>query len=67
MDKLISLVSEKTGLSDEHSRQAVEVVIAYIKQRLPDSIAGQLDNLIDTDDDDDSAGGGVADLVKGFF
>jgi len=48
------------------SRAAVEVVVADIKQRLPEPIAGQLDHLIDKDDDGDGDGG-VMGMVKGYF
>lgn len=66
MDKLVALVAEKTGLSKEHSTAAVEVVVAYIKTKLPDSIAGQLDGLIDSDDDAEG-GSDVMGMVKGLF
>ena len=46
MDELVRLVSQKTGLSEEMSRQAVEVVLDYLKQKLPAPIAGQLDNVV---------------------
>jgi len=43
MDELVKLVSQKTGVSDEVARQAVEIVIGFLKDKLPDPIAGQLD------------------------
>ena len=51
MDELIKLVSQKTGLSEEMSKVAVEVVLGYLKDKLPDPIAGQIDSLL---------GGGLA-------
>lgn len=60
MDEVVKLVSEKTGLSEEMSRQAVEVVLNYLKQKLPEPIAGQLDNILEggsLDDLGDLAGG----------
>jgi uncharacterized protein (DUF2267 family) len=47
MDELVQLVSQKTGLSEEMSRQAVEVVLEYLKEKLPEPIAGQLDNVLE--------------------
>jgi len=47
MDELVQLVSQKTGLSEEQSRQAVEVVLEYLKEKLPEPIAGQLDNVLE--------------------
>ena len=46
MDELVRLVSQKTGLSEEKSRQAVEIVLEYLKEKLPAPIAGQLDNIL---------------------
>ena len=46
MDELVKLVSQKTGLSEDLSREAVEVVLGYLKDKLPDPIGGQIDNLL---------------------
>jgi hypothetical protein len=62
MDELVKLVAEKTGLSEEVSKQAVEVVLDFIKQRLPDPIAGQLDNLLGIAD----SGIDLGDLAAGL-
>ena len=35
MDQLVKLVSQKTGLSEEMSKTAVEVVVNYLKDKLP--------------------------------
>jgi uncharacterized protein (DUF2267 family) len=59
MDELIKLVSQKTGLPQDKAKVAVETVINFLKQKLPPSIAGQLDTLI--------AGGSLPDnLNKGL-
>ena len=46
MDELVKLVVEKTGLSEEIARTAVNTVIAYLKGRLPAPIAGQIDGIL---------------------
>lgn len=62
MDELVKLVSEKTGLSEEMSKKAVGVVLDYLKDKLPDPIAGQIDNLLEG-----SGGlGDVGDLAGGL-
>jgi hypothetical protein len=61
MDELVQLVSQKTGLSEEMSKQAVEVVVNYIKHRLPDPIAGQIDKLLEGGEIGD-----LGDLAKGL-
>ena len=39
MAELVTMVSEKTGISEEMAEKAVGVVIGYLKGKLPDSIA----------------------------
>lgn len=46
MDELVQLVSQKTGMSEEISRMAVEVVVNYLKEKLPGPLAGQIDNVL---------------------
>ncbi len=53
MDELVKLVSQKTGIPENSARQAVDTVLEYIKERLPDPIAGQVEALL--------AGGGLPD------
>jgi hypothetical protein len=43
MDELIKLVSQKTGLPNDKAKIAVDTVLNFLKQKLPPSIAGQLD------------------------
>jgi hypothetical protein len=59
MNELIKLVSQKTGLPPDKAKVAVETVINFIKQKLPPTIAGQLDTIL--------AGGNLpGDLTKGL-
>ncbi|MDT7604857.1 MAG: hypothetical protein QOF61_2854 [Acidobacteriota bacterium] len=46
MDELIKQVTERTGISEEQARTAVNTVISHLKNGLPASISGQLDSLI---------------------
>ncbi|MGD2206650.1 MAG: hypothetical protein PVH17_07715 [Anaerolineae bacterium] len=46
MSELVKLVSQKTGLSDELARSAVETVLGYLKDKLPAPVAGQIDGLL---------------------
>jgi hypothetical protein len=46
MDELIKLVSQKTGLPQDKAQVAVDTVINFLKQKLPPSIAGQLDTVL---------------------
>ena len=61
MDELVKLVSQKTGISEEMSKKAVEVVLGYLKDNLPEPIAGQIDGLLG------GAGlAGLGDLAQGL-
>lgn len=62
MDEVVKLVSEKTGLSEDMAKVAVEVVVGYLKDKLPQPIAGQLDGILS------GAGGGegLGDLAQGL-
>ena len=62
MDEVVKLVSEKTGLDEETSRVAVVTVLDYLKDRLPESIAGQVDTVIAGGD----VSGGLGDLTGGL-
>lgn len=61
MDELIKLVSQKTGISEEMAKTAVETVLGYLKQKLPAPIAGQMDSVLEG-----GAAQGAEDLVKGL-
>ena len=47
MDELVKMISEKTGLPEAQARQAAEVAVDFIKDKLPGPIAGQVDNALD--------------------
>ncbi|HEX9092300.1 MAG TPA: hypothetical protein VF831_12465 [Anaerolineales bacterium] len=46
MDELIKLVVQKTGLSQDKAKVAVDTVMNFLKQKLPPTIAGQLDTIM---------------------
>lgn len=48
MDELIKKVSERSGISEAQARTAVETVVGFIKERLPASISGQVDNALNS-------------------
>lgn len=49
MQKLVDIVVQKTGLSQDQAQAAVQAVVSEIKSKLPSSIAGQFDALIEGD------------------
>lgn len=46
MDELINLVVQKTGISQDDARKAVEVIVNTLKSKLPGPIASHLDSFI---------------------
>jgi hypothetical protein len=62
MDELVALVVQKTGISEEQARMAVETVIDYLKDRLPEPLAGQIDGYLSGE----GADGSVEDIAKGL-
>lgn len=46
MEELIRLVSNKTGITEDQARTAVEIVINFLKENLPAPIAGQIENVL---------------------
>lgn len=43
MDELVALVVNKTGLSEDIARKAINTVLDFLKKKLPAPIAGQID------------------------
>ena len=62
MDELIKLVAQKTGLSEEMARTAVDTVIGFLKDKLPEPVAAQIDAVLGGGD----VASGAGDLVKGL-
>jgi hypothetical protein len=46
MDELLNRVTEKTGLSPDQAKAAVESVIGFLKEKLPAPLAGELESLV---------------------
>ena len=58
MDELIQKVAAKTGLPPEQAKKAADAVIAYMKEKLPAGLAGQLEGLLA------SGGGGLGNITE---
>ena len=59
MEELVNLVVEKTGIPEATAEQAVGVVMDYLKDNLPASLAGQVESALE-------GGSGLADAAKGL-
>jgi hypothetical protein len=62
MDELVKLVSQKTGISEDMARTAVETVIGYLKDKLPGPVAGQIDSILGGS----GSGQGIEGLTRGL-
>jgi hypothetical protein len=67
MDELIRTVVERTGISEEQARTAVETVIGFVKERLPEPIAGQVDSYLSGGGAGGGSLGDVAGKLGGMF
>jgi hypothetical protein len=56
MEELTNLVAQKTGISQEQARTAVETVLTHLKSHLPEPLANQLDSVV--------SGGGLGEAAK---
>ena len=62
MDELVKQVAQKVGISEEMAKTAVETVINFLKDKLPDPIARQLDNIMGGQ----NVAGNAGDLLQGL-
>jgi hypothetical protein len=46
MDELVNLVVQRTGISQDDARKAVEVLVNELKSRLPGPVSSHLDSFI---------------------
>lgn len=60
MEELIRQVTERTGISPEQAQTAVTTVLGFLKTRLPEPIAGQLEGFLG------GGAGAAGDVVGGL-
>jgi hypothetical protein len=65
MEALISKVVERTGLSEDKARAAVDTVVGFLKERAPAGLSGQIDSLVAGGEG--STLGGIASSVGGML
>lgn len=73
MNELLQLVMEKTGLSEDIAKTVIEIVVNFIKDKMPGPIASQLDGLLqggempDMTDMLSQGSGGIGGFLSGLF
>lgn len=66
MDELVKLVAEKAGISESQARTAVETVMGFLKEKLPEPLDSQVETVLEGGDVS-SGLGGLAGSVGGLF
>ena len=46
MKELINTIVQKTGISEENAQKAVQVMLGFLKTKLPAPVAAQLDSFL---------------------
>ncbi len=66
MNELIKNLSNKFGLTEPQAYEAAKMVIVYLKDKLPDPAASQLNNLLISAEGKDTPGNAINDLGSKF-
>jgi len=46
MKELINIIVQKTGISQENAQKSVQVMLGFLKTKLPTPLAAQLDSVL---------------------
>jgi hypothetical protein len=46
MKELINIIVQRTGISQENAQKAVQVMLGFLKTKLPAPLAGQVDSVL---------------------
>jgi hypothetical protein len=46
MNELVTLISQKTGLSSDMAQQVLTVIQGYVKDKVPEPMASQVNNVL---------------------
>ena len=65
MDELIKLVTKKVGIPEAQAKQAVETVLAFLKDKLPAPVASQIEGVLSGGEMPDV--GGIGKKLGGLF
>ncbi len=64
MEELVKLVAKKTGLNDAMARVAINVVLDFIKKKLPAPIGAQVGNFLENESSVAAAGSAIEGLIS---
>ena len=66
MDELVQVVARKTGLPADQARAAATATLDFVKGKLPEPVAGQIDSLLGGGSSTDATGA-MMDQAKGMI
>jgi hypothetical protein len=66
MNELVNLIVKKTGLPAATAQTVVNVVLDFLKKKLPAPVAGQIDGLLSDDSKVKSAEGMLGNIASKF-
>jgi hypothetical protein len=64
MNELVNVVCQKTGLDEAKAKQAVDVVLGFVRNKLPAPLAAQVDKVIGGDGEASKGAGGMGSVAK---
>ena len=67
MDELVNLIIKKTGIPKETAQTVVNIVIQYLKDKLPDSFDALVDKVLVAGHDGKLDASDAMDLLGGFM
>lgn len=67
MNEVIQRLIERTGLPEAQAAAAVEVVIGFIKEKMPPAIGSQIDGLVSGESGAMDKLGGIGASLGGMF
>ena len=67
MDELKAQLMEKLGLDESVSTQAIETVLGFVKDKLPENVGGMLDSVMSGEDATDGLMDAAKDKLGGML
>lgn len=61
MQEIVNQVAQRTGIPADKAQTAVDTVVGYLKQHLPDQLSSQLDKAVSGQP---GGGGGLGDAAR---
>lgn len=67
MDQLAKLIAKKVGITEKQASQAIEMVLNFIKDKLPEPFGSQVEKLLGDDSDNNIDLSDAASLLGGLL